>query len=126
VNEELKVQNAGGADVARLVIAVVLVIAGVAAFYEFDTASSWLRWGSVVGGLVLGIAVVATSAYGRAVIQFVLDSRVELRKIVWPSQRESMTTTAVVFGFVILGGGFFWLVDLILAWATRHLTGQGG
>ena len=126
MNEELKVQNAGGADVARLVIAVVLVIAGVAAFYEFDTASSWLRWGSVVGGLVLGIAVVATSAYGRAVIQFVLDSRVELRKIVWPSQRESMTTTAVVFGFVILGGGFFWLVDLILAWATRHLTGQGG
>jgi len=126
VNEELKVQNAGGADVARVVIAVVLVIAGVAAFYEFDTASSWLRWGAVVGGLVLGLAVVATSAYGRAVIQFVLDSRVELRKIVWPNQRESMTTTAVVFGFVILGGGFFWLVDFILAWATRHLTGQGG
>jgi preprotein translocase subunit SecE len=126
VNEELKVRNASGADVARLVIAVVLVIAGVAAFYEFDTASTWLRWTAVAGGLVLGIAVVATSAYGRAVIQFVLDSRVELRKIVWPNQRESMTTTAVVFGFVILGGGFFWLVDLILAWATRHLTGQGG
>jgi preprotein translocase subunit SecE len=126
VNEELKVRNAGGADVARLVIAVVLVIAGVAAFYEFDTAPTWLRWIAVVGGLVLGVAVVATSAYGKAVIQFVLDSRVELRKIVWPNQRESMTTTAVVFGFVILGGGFFWLVDLILAWATRHLTGQGG
>jgi preprotein translocase subunit SecE len=126
VNEELKVQNAGGTDVARLVIAVVLVIAGVAAFYEFDTASSWLRWGAVVGGLVLAVAVVVTSAYGRAVIQFVLDSRVELRKIVWPNQRESMTTTAVVFGFVVLGGAFFWLVDFILTWATRHLTGQGG
>ncbi len=84
-----------------------------------DGAPSWpaWRWAS---------RVVATSAYGRAVIQFVLDSRVELRKIVWPNRRESMTTTAVVFGFVILGGGFFWLVDLILAWATRHLTGQGG
>ena len=126
MTEELKVRNAGGADVARLVIAVVLVIAGVAAFYEFDTASTWLRWGAVVGGLVLGIAVVATSAYGRAVTQFVLDSRVELRKIVWPSQRESMTTTAVVFVFVIAGGLFFWVVDLALAWATRHLTGQGG
>jgi preprotein translocase subunit SecE len=126
VNEELKVQNAGGADVARLVIAVVLVIAGVAAFYEYDSASSWLRWGAVVGGLVLGIAVVVTSAYGRAVIQFVLDSRVELRKIVWPNRRESMTTTAVVFGFVILGGLFFWVVDWALALATRYLTGQGG
>ena len=126
MNEELKVQNAGGADVARLVIAVVLVIAGVAAFYEFDTASSWLRWGAVVGGLVLGLAVVATSAYGRAVIQFVLDSRVELRKIVWPERRETGVTTLVVFAFVVIGGGFFWLVDLILAWVTRHLTGQGG
>jgi preprotein translocase subunit SecE len=126
VTEELKVQNAGGADVARLVISVVLVIAGVAAFYWFDTAPTWLRWVAVVAGLVLGLAVVATSAYGRAVIQFVLDSRVELRKIVWPNQRETMTTTAVVFGFVVIGGLFFWVVDLALAWATRHLTGQGG
>ena len=70
--------------------------------------------------------MVATSAYGKAVHQFVLDSRVELRKIVWPSRRETGMTTLVVFAFVILGGGFFWIVDLILAWATRHLTGQGG
>jgi preprotein translocase subunit SecE len=126
VTEELKVQNAGGADVARLVIAIVLVIAGVVAFYVLDTAPTWARWLGVVAGLALGLGVVATSLYGRAVIQFALDSRVELRKVVWPSQRESLTTTAVVFGFVVIGGIFFWIVDLLLAWATRHLTGQGG
>jgi len=126
VNEELKVQNAGGADVSRLVIAVVLVIAGVAGFYYFDDTSLWLRWGAVVAGLALGVGVMATSAYGRAVTRFVLDSRVELRKIVWPSQRDTGRMSLVVFVFVIVGGGFFWLVDLILAWATRHLTGQGG
>jgi preprotein translocase subunit SecE len=79
-----------------------------------------------VAGLALGVGVVITSAYGRAVIQFVLDSRVELRKIVWPERRETGVTTAVVFGFVVVGGLFFWVVDLALAWATRHLTGQGG
>jgi preprotein translocase subunit SecE len=126
VNEELKVQNAGGADVARLVIAVVLVMAGIVAFYVLDSAPVWERWLAVVAGLVIGVGVVATSAYGRAVTQFVLDSRVELRKIVWPTQRETGMTTLVVFAFVIIGGGFFWVVDLILAWATRHLTGQGG
>ena len=126
MNEELKVQNAGGADVGRLVIAVALVIAGVAAFYYLDNASLWLRWGAVVAGLALGVGAIATSAYGRAVTRFVLDSRVELRKIVWPSQRDTGRMTLVVFVFVIVGGGFFWLVDLILAWATRHLTGQGG
>jgi preprotein translocase subunit SecE len=126
VTDELKVQNAGGADVARLVMAVVLAVAGIVVFYTLDALPVWARWGAVVAGLVLGVAVVATSAYGKAVHQFVLDSRVELRKIVWPSRRETGMTTLVVFGFVILGGGFFWIVDLILAWATRHLTGQGG
>jgi preprotein translocase subunit SecE len=126
VNEELKVQNAGGADTARLVIAVVLVIAGVSAFYMFDTASALVRWGAVVAGVVLGIGAVASSAYGRAVIQFVLDSRVELRKIVWPDRRETGMTTLVVLGFVVIGGLFFWVVDLVLALISRHLTGQGG
>jgi preprotein translocase subunit SecE len=125
VNEEPKVRNAGGADKARLVIAVVLVVAGIIAFYAFDTAPVWARWLAVVAGLVLGGGAVATSTYGRTVVQFVLDSRVELRKIVWPSQRETGMTTLVVFVFVIVGGGFFWVVDLILAWATKHLTGQG-
>jgi len=126
VTDELKVRNAGGADVARLGMAVVLVFAGIVAFYTFDSAPLWERWLAVVAGLALGIAVVATSAYGKAVYQFVLDSRVELRKIVWPSRRETGMTTLVVFAFVIIGGAFFWIVDLILAWATRHLTGQGG
>ena len=125
MNEELKVQNAGGADVARLIAAVVLVLAGIVAFYVLDAAPAWQRWLAVVAGLVVGVGVVATSAYGRAVTQFVLDSRVELRKIVWPNQRESITTTAVVFGFVVVGGAFFWLVDLLLALAVKHLTGQG-
>jgi preprotein translocase subunit SecE len=126
VNEELKVQNAGGADVARLVIAVVLVIAGIVAFYWFDDAPLWQRWLAVVAGLGLGIGMIATSAYGRTAVQFVLDSRVELRKIVWPERRETGMTTAIVFAAVTVGGFFFWLVDLALAWATRHLTGQGG
>jgi preprotein translocase subunit SecE len=126
VTDELKVQNAGGADKARLTVAVLLVIAGVAAFYVLDSAPVWARWRAVVAGIVLAVGVTATTAYGRGVYQFVLDSRVELRKIVWPSQRESGMTTLVVFAFVLIGGGFFWVVDLILAWATRHLTGQGG
>ena len=85
-----------------------------------------MRWGGVVAGLVLGVGALATSAYGRAVTRFVLDSRVELRKIVWPSQRDTGRMTLVVFIFVVVGGVFFWLIDLVLGLAVRHLTGQGG
>ncbi|TLZ43111.1 MAG: preprotein translocase subunit SecE, partial [Gammaproteobacteria bacterium] len=58
--------------------------------------------------------------------QFVELSRIELRKIVWPNRRETGMTTLVVFVFVIAAGLFFWALDLVLAWATRVLTGQGG
>ena len=50
----------------------------------------------------------------------------ELRKVVWPTRKEASQTTLVVFGFVIVFGIFFWLLDLVLAWATKTLTGQGG
>jgi preprotein translocase subunit SecE len=79
----------------------------------------------VAAGLVLAILVVAMSRYGTALKQFVLDSRVELRKIVWPSRNETGMTTLVVFVFVIAAGLFFWLLDFVLAWATRAFTGQG-
>jgi len=62
----------------------------------------------------------------RRLWQFMLDSRIELRKIVWPSRQETGMTTLVVFVFVTVAGVFFWLVDLVLAWATRALSGQGG
>jgi preprotein translocase subunit SecE len=114
------------AENAKLVTAILLVLAGVAAFYVLRAQPEWLRWLSVLAGLVLAAAVFASSARGRAFWQFMLDARLELRKVVWPSRQETATTTAVVFGFVIIAGLFFWALDVFLSWATRMLTGQGG
>ncbi len=125
MNEELKVQGAGSADKAKLAVAVMLALGGIVAFYALGDAPAWQRWLAVIAGLVLGAGALALSAYGRAIWQFVFESRVELRKIVWPTQRETLMTTAVVFVFVAVGGGFFWVVDLVLARLTRYLTGQG-
>jgi preprotein translocase subunit SecE len=125
-HEVIKDTGASGLDKAKLVAAIVLVLVGIAGYYALDGQAAWMRWLSVVGGLVLGAVVFAWSQYGSDLWQFMLDSRVELRKIVWPSRNETGMTTLVVFGFVIVSGVFFWLLDLVLAWATRALTGQGG
>jgi preprotein translocase subunit SecE len=127
VNDEQKVQNTGTADKAKLVAAIILVIGGIAAYYALGgDQATWIRWLAVAAGVALAVAVIAPSKYGRDTRQFVVDSRVELRKVVWSARRETGMTTLVVFAFVVLAGVFFWLVDLVLAWATRHLTGQGG
>jgi preprotein translocase subunit SecE len=116
----------GGLDTAKLAMAILLVVGGVAAFYALHAQAAWLRWLSVVAGVALGAAVFATSSYGRAFWQFMQSARLELRKVVWPTRQETATTTAVVFGFVIIAGLFFWALDVFLSWATRLLTGQGG
>ena len=126
MTDEIKIQDAGAADKAKLYAAIVLALAGVAGYYVLANQPTWMRWLAVVAGLVLGALVIAFSRYGAAFREFVVLARVELRKIVWPNRDDTLKTTAVVFGFVIVFGVFFWLLDLVLAWATKTLTGQGG
>ena len=126
MNDEGKVQVAGTADKAKLAVAVLIVIAGVAGYYLLADQAAWMRWLSVIASLVLAAVVVAFSRYGSEFRRFVELARIELRKIVWPTRQETLQTTLVVFGFVIVAGIFFWLLDLALAWATKALTGTGG
>jgi preprotein translocase subunit SecE len=80
----------------------------------------------VLAGLALGAVVVALSGYGRRLWAFSESARVELRKVVWPTRDETLKTTIAVFVFVTIAGVFFWLLDLVLAWATRFWTSPGG
>ena len=127
VTEDIKFQAPDASDKAKLTAAALLVAAGIAGFYFLgnEGQGAWLRWAAVAVGIALGAVVVAFSRYGSELKRFVLDSRVELRKIVWPARNETGMTTLVVFVFVIVSGIFFWLLDLVLAWATRAFTGQG-
>ena len=126
MNEQVRQQDAGGAGNAPLWIAVVLVLAGVVGYYLLGNSSEWLRWGSVVAGLVAGALVFFLSPGGREFSHFVVDARNELRKVFWPTKNETWITTLAVFIFAIVAGLGFWLLDLFLAWATKMLTGQGG
>jgi preprotein translocase subunit SecE len=125
MNEQVRQQEAG-VSTAPAWIAGTLLLAGVAGYYLLATQPAWQRWGAVVGGFAAGLLVFFLSASGKSFWQFVLDARGELRKVFWPTKNETWITTALVFGFAVIAGIFFWLLDMLLAWATRLLTGQGG
>jgi preprotein translocase subunit SecE len=125
MTEDIKVPDAGASDKVKAAAAVLLVIGGIVGYYVLSAQPAWQRWIVVVVGIVLGLGVLAWSEYGRSFWQFVLDSRIELRKVVWPTRNETGMTTLVVFGFVIIAGLFFWVLDVVLAWATKTLSGQG-
>jgi preprotein translocase subunit SecE len=126
MTDEIKVQDAGTADKVKLAAAIVIVVAGVAGYYVLASQATWMRWLPVIGSLALAAVVIAFSRYGSEFRRFVELARIELRKIVWPARQETLQTTLVVFGFVIVAGLFFWVLDLVLAWATKALTGTGG
>jgi preprotein translocase subunit SecE len=126
MTDEIKLQEVGTADKAKLGAAVVAIAAGVAGYYLLGNSATWLRWVSVVAGIAVAALVLALSRFGTAFREFVESARVELRKIVWPSREETGKTTLTVFIFVGVAALFFWGLDLLLAWATRALTGQGG
>ena len=110
-------------DTVKLVLAVAILVGGIAAFYVLDTYPAAVRWVIVLLALAGGFFVALQSLQGRAFWQFVQGSRVELRKVVWPTRQESLQTTLVVFVAILVMGIFFWLLDMLLGYVTRVLTG---
>ncbi len=127
MNEQVKTTGSAptGADTAKIVAAIALVVGGIVAYYLLADNPAWQRWLAMAGGVLLAIMVFFTSRQGRDFWQFVLDSRVELRKVFWPNRQETGMTTLIVFGFVTVMSLFFWVLDLILVSLTRMITGQG-
>ena len=108
-----------------VLVAGTLVLAGLVAYYLFTTQPMPVRIGALLVSAALGVGVFAISPLGKQAWQFALGSRVELRKMVWPSGRDTRVTTVIVFVFVVVLGLFFWGVDAFLAYGTRHLLGTG-
>ena len=113
-------------DSALLVLSIVAILGGIAAFYWYDELPLVLRIGMVVLGIAAGAGLLWLSTYGREFVQFAQAARVELRKVVWPSRTETFQTTYVVIGFAIVMGLFFFVLDWILTWMTRFLGGGPG
>ena len=57
------------------------------------------------------------SAPGKGFIAFAKDSYKEVRKVVWPTRKEALQTTLVVFGFVFVMAMFLWISDKSIEWA---------
>ena len=122
-----KVDTSGSAlDIVKLFAAATILVAGVAAYYFYDDVSVLLRAIGVLLALIAAIAVAAWTTQGQTLWRFIQGSRVELRKVVWPTREEALQTTLAVMVFALVMGVFFWLLDLFLLWVTRLLTGQGG
>jgi len=118
----MSTQNAKVEDKSRVLdnvlvsLAVVLALAGVCGFSLLSDETTLVRLGILLGGLVGAVVVAWFSPSGKRFIAYGSDSWTELRRVIWPSRKETLTSTgmvlAVVFGVAI----FLFLIDQLIEW----------
>ena len=115
------------AEKVKIAIAALIAVAGMFAFSALvDRQPLVVRILVLAGAFAVAIAVMWFTETGRTVFAFSRESWEEAKRVVWPSRKETLQTTGVVFIFVFTMALFLWLVDTGLLWITQKLLGTGG
>jgi preprotein translocase subunit SecE len=112
---------ASKADIAIVTVAVLAAAAGVLGFTFLSEQPTLVRLGALAAGLVAGIAIAWFSEPGKRFLAYARESYQETRRVVWPSRKETISTTGIVFGFVLLMAIFLFVVDKSLEWFLYDL-----
>jgi preprotein translocase subunit SecE len=111
----------------KLVAALLVLAAGVFAFYWYGEVSWAVRTVGLVAAAGIAIAIGAFTSQGRQLRHFLSESHFELRKVVWPTRQETIQTTLVIIVVVIILSIMLWLVDMLLGWVVvENLLKSGG
>ena len=109
----------------KLLVAFALLVAGIAGFYLLADKPTVVRILAVLAGLAASVAVLWTTPIGQQSLGFIGDSVVEARKVVWPTRKETIQTTMVVFVLVVVMAAFLAVVDIGFAFMVKWLMGRG-
>ena len=110
-----------GADKAKLFAVAALVVAAVAGFYFLAKQGVYVQWGVLRVGLLAAAGVFLISEPGRQFVAFARDAWREVKKVVWPTRKETLQMTAYVFAFVVIMALFLWFTDKTLEWVFYDL-----
>ena len=110
-----------GAEKMKLAVAAGLVLAALVAFYLLVKQGQLVQWSALLSCLVAAGAVFFTAETGKQLIGFGRDAVREVKKVVWPTRKETVQMTAYVFGFVLIMAVFLWATDKTLEWLIFDL-----
>jgi|SRR6185369_5376886 preprotein translocase subunit SecE len=111
-------------DKAKIALAAACVVGGVFGYYYFAEMAQVLRVLMVLGGMVAAAGVAWLSAPGKEFFAFAQEAWAEAGRVSWPTRKETLQTTAIVFAFVVIMALFLFSVDTMLAWIIKLLTGR--
>lgn len=110
-----------GADKAKFAVVAALVVASVTGFYLLGKQGAFAQWGALLVGLSAASGVFLISEAGKRLLAFGRDAWREVKKVVWPTRKETVQMTAYVFVFVVVMALFLWFTDKTLEWVFYDL-----
>ncbi len=110
-------------DKIKLSLAVLIIAVGISGFYLLAEKPLVVRVGGFIASLIVAALVALTSEVGKTFAAYVRESWIELKKVVWPTRKETVQSTGLVLAFVFVMAVFLWGVDWILASIIRVLMG---
>ena len=113
-------------DGVKWTVVTALVAVATGGFYYYAEQSLLLRVIVLVAAVGAALVVAVQTSKGGVAWDFILDARVELRKVVWPTRKETVQTTMIVVGMVALVAVILWMLDGIFSMLIKLLLGQGG
>ena len=119
-NQPVQTVNTSG-DKVKVGLAICAAVAGVVGFYLLAGQSTLVRSLALVAGLVVAIGLLWTSLSGQGFLAFAKEAIRETKKVVWPTRKEAMQITAIVFGFVLIMALFLWGTDQLLQYVMYDL-----
>ena len=115
-----------GLDTVKLAAALLVLVAGLIAFYYYANVSKLLRVGGIIAAAGVAAAIALQTAKGRQLAGFTREAQIEVRKVVWPTRQETTQTTLIVIMVVIIFALLLWVLDLILSGLVQMLIGRDG
>lgn len=90
--------------------------------YNFTGSIEALIW---IGWFVCTALLAYFTAYGKQVLEFAKEAKIELQKVVWPTRQETVQTTSIVMIMVAVTGFILWGIDSGMMWIIAKLTHLG-
>ena len=112
-----------GSDQWKTILAILIVVAGLALYYVNPLGSNTLT--KVLITLVvftIAIIVFVKSEQGERFVHFLKETRIELRKVVWPTREETIKTTGIIMVAVVIVAIFLWIVDAFFTWGVQSIS----
>jgi preprotein translocase subunit SecE len=106
-----------------LILSIGMLLTGMVLFYYFSDIRLFYRVLGMISVLILSGYIGYQSDFGKLVYSYITDSKVELKKVTWPTKQETTQTTLGVIFVVIVVGILLWLFDMLLGWAIGTLYG---